>query len=263
LNLSERIFDPKRSTLNPFRGKDFLLADGKFDYKVFEEGIKYIISQNQGFDESTLLKDPDPQCNVFVCATRTGNTEVAIFRSYDTAQPKLLFDECKIWEACRATSAATTFFEPIKIGRYGQEFADGGVLYNNPIQLVEREASAIWPDRMESAVMVSIGTGSAPGGAFSGNLREIINAMKEIVTETEKTNNDFSHFHKAMIDQNRLYRFNVFHGLADVGLQEWKEKEKIANTTQTYLERENTLRMTKLCIEQLCKQGVRPSLTSE
>jgi predicted acylesterase/phospholipase RssA len=176
-------------------------------------------------------------------------------RSYDTTKPKLLFEECKIWEACRATSAATTFFDPIKIGKYGQEFADSGAIYNNPIQLVEREASAIWPDRMESAVMVSIGTGSAPGGAFKGNLKEIIDAMKDIVTETEKTDNDFLRAHKAMVDQNRLYRFNVFHGLADVGLEESKEKEKIANTTQTYLERGDIHRMMNSCIEQLCQQG--------
>lgn len=132
-------------------------------------------------------------------------------RSYNTTEPKLLFEECKIWEACRATSAATTFFDPIEIGRYGQKFADGGILYNNPIQLVEREASMIWPNRMESAVMVSIGTGSAPGGTFRGNLIKIIDAMKEIVTEAEKTHNDFFRAHKTMVDQNRLYRFNVFH----------------------------------------------------
>jgi predicted acylesterase/phospholipase RssA len=187
-------------------------------------------------------------------------------RSYDTTEPKLLFEECKIWEACRATSAATTFFDPIKIGKYGQKFADGGVLYNNPIQLVEREASAIWPDRMESAVMVSIGTGRAPRGAFRGNLKKIIDAMKEIVTETEKTDNDFFRAHKTMVDQNRLYRFNVFHGLADVGLEEWKEKEKIANTTQTYLERGDIQRLAGLCIEQICKPvspGVGPSPLGE
>jgi predicted acylesterase/phospholipase RssA len=205
-------------------------------------------------------------CFRFVCATRTGNTEVAIFRSYDTTEPKLLFEECKIWEACRATSAATTFFDPIKIGKFGQEFADGGVLYNNPIQLVEREASATWPDCIESAVMVSIGTGSAPGGAFRGNLKKIINAMKEIATETEKTHNNFFRAHKAMVDQNRLYRFNVFHGLADVGLEESKEREKIANTTQTYLEKEETQRLTNSCIKQLCKPGslgVKPNTVGE
>jgi hypothetical protein len=133
---------------------------------------------------------------------------------------------------------------------------DGGVLYNNPIQVVEREALVIWPDRIEGAVMVSIGTGSAPGGAFKGNLKRIIEAMKEIVTETEKTHNDFYRSHKAMVDQKRLYRFNVFHGLADVGLEESKEIEKIVNTTQTYLEGGDIQQMANSCIEQLCKQGL-------
>ena len=64
LSLSERIFTPKRSTFNPLRSKDFLLADGRFDYKILEEVIKDIIVQNPGFDESALLKDPDPYCKV-------------------------------------------------------------------------------------------------------------------------------------------------------------------------------------------------------
>jgi nitrite reductase/ring-hydroxylating ferredoxin subunit len=64
LNLSERIFTPKRSIFSPLRGKDFLLADGKFDYKALEEAIKDIIGRTPGFDESSLLKDPDPQCKV-------------------------------------------------------------------------------------------------------------------------------------------------------------------------------------------------------
>lgn len=64
LNLSERIFIPKRSTLNPLRSKDFLLADGKFDYKVLEKAIKDIIVRDRGLEESTLFQDSDPQCKV-------------------------------------------------------------------------------------------------------------------------------------------------------------------------------------------------------
>jgi hypothetical protein len=60
LNLSEQIFNPKRSKFNPLRSKDFLLADRKFDYKVLEEAIKDIIVRIPGFEELTLLKDPDP-----------------------------------------------------------------------------------------------------------------------------------------------------------------------------------------------------------
>jgi predicted acylesterase/phospholipase RssA len=164
----------------------------------------------------------------------------------------LLFDECQVWEACRATSAATTFFDPIRIGPYGQEFADGGVIYNNPVGLVHREASATWPDRMDNAMVVSIGTGSSPGGSFRGNIKNIIEAMKSIVTQTERTADDFYRSHDIMAAKNRIFRFNVFHGLADIGLEEWKEKEKMANSTQTYLEKGEVLQKIKLCVGKIC-----------
>lgn len=66
LNISQQIFTPRRSKFNLLRSKDFLLADGKFDYKIFEKAIKDIISQSPGFDETSLLKDPkpNPQCRV-------------------------------------------------------------------------------------------------------------------------------------------------------------------------------------------------------
>ncbi len=111
----------------------------------------------------------------------------------------------------------------------------------------------IWPDRIKSAVVVSIGTGSAPEGAFRGNLKKIVDAMKSIVTETEKTANDFFHAQNAMVAQNRLFRFNVLHGLAEVGLEEFREREKIANTTETYLDRGEIQHLAISCIEQLCK----------
>jgi patatin-like phospholipase/acyl hydrolase len=39
----------------------------------------------------------------------------------------------KIWEVARATSAAASFFDPIKIGSHGTKFLDGGTGANNPI----------------------------------------------------------------------------------------------------------------------------------
>lgn len=78
----------------------------------------------------------------FVCSTDVDTTELAVFRSYDTTSHTLQLNEC-IWEACRATSAVPTFFDPIMIGQYNQKFADGGVLYKNPIQVLEQEASTI------------------------------------------------------------------------------------------------------------------------
>jgi len=68
----------------------------------------------------------------------------------------------KIWEACRATSAATTFFDAIALGPYSEEFVDGGIGANNPILQLWNEAQAVWgPDSLERNVncIVSIGTG--------------------------------------------------------------------------------------------------------
>ena len=38
-----------------------------------------------------------------------------------------------------------------------------------------------------------------------------------------------------MVAQNLLYRFNVYHGLSEIGLEEWQLKAKIADATETYL----------------------------
>lgn len=189
----------------------------------------------------------------FVCAAQTKDAGVALFRSYDTPDVKFLFEECKIWEVCRATSAATTFFDPIKIGKFRQEFVDGGILYNNPIQLVAQEATTLWANRMNDSIIVSIGTGSAPGAVFRGNIKKIVDGMKAIVTQTEQTANDFMLANKPMDKENRLFRFTVLHGLAEVGLQEWKQRGDIASATQSYLRRGEVSKHMEYCIEQLSK----------
>jgi predicted acylesterase/phospholipase RssA len=76
----------------------------------------------------------------FVCAV-TGYESTAIIRSYDIGRYDQLFDICRIWEAARATSAASTLFDPITIGPYKRKFVDGALRHNNPINLVDLEAS--------------------------------------------------------------------------------------------------------------------------
>jgi predicted acylesterase/phospholipase RssA len=186
----------------------------------------------------------------FVVATRENNAELAILRSYKNSKAsESLYNECKVWEACCATSAATTFFDPIAIGKFGQTFADGGVLYNNPIQLIDREAKSIWPGR--DAMIVSIGTGSAPNNSFTGNIKDIVEAMSKILTQTERTANDFYQSHIDMVKDNLLFRFSVTHGLADVGLEEYKEVPRITDATETYLDHGETGGKLAACIKRL------------
>lgn len=59
-----------------------------------------------------------------------------------------------IWQACRATSAALTYFKPIEVSGY--TYSDGGLLYNNPIQLVHNEASDVFHG--QDQLIISLGT---------------------------------------------------------------------------------------------------------
>jgi hypothetical protein len=59
--------------------------------------------------------------------------------------------------------------------------------------------------------------------------------MKAMVTETEKTANDFFIDNGDMVDRNFLFRFNVHYSLANVGLEEYKETATIAGATESYL----------------------------
>lgn len=164
---------------------------------------------------------------------------------------ELLYETCTIWEACRATSAATSFFDPITIGPYGQKFADGAVKYNNPIQLVYREAETLWPLKARDAMLISLGTGSAPSPALEGNIVKVVQALKEIVIQSESAADDFFSDHGQMADNEQLYRFNVYHGLGDIGLEEYKEKRRIADATHAYLTNGETRQRWRRCVQKL------------
>jgi predicted acylesterase/phospholipase RssA len=192
----------------------------------------------------------------FVTATRVKNSEVAIFRSYENALPETLYEYCTIWEACRATSAAPRFFDPVQIGPYGQEFIDGGILYNNPIHLLHQEALATWSTSVDSAVFVSVGTGNAPNPSFEGNMIDIIKALKEITVQTERTSDDFYLGNPDIVERNCFFRFNVGQGLSDVGLAEYEQKAKVADATQSYLMKAEVQRTLRSCIDRLCATSV-------
>ena len=172
----------------------------------------------------------------FVCAfTKVGNTPV-LMRSYthDTAVESLSTSECTIWQAARATSAAATFFDPTRIER--QEYVDGATGLNNPVESVFEEARYIWPDAMTRIqCIVSIGTGAPDLKDFGDNMKEVINTLKAISTETEETEKRFFKNHQQYGLGGRYFRFNVEHGLGNVELDEHEKVAKIESATEFYL----------------------------
>lgn len=139
---------------------------------------------------------------------------------------------CRIWEAARATSAAS-IFDSIAIGPHHQTYVDGALGYNNPIRLLDRESKDLWPD--SKRVFVSIGTGTAPGASLEGDIFTLAKRIQDIVLEAQKTHEEFYKDHeKTLVANQQYFRFNV-EGLKRIGLEEHKARAAIYSATGTYL----------------------------
>ncbi|KAF8854495.1 FabD/lysophospholipase-like protein [Acephala macrosclerotiorum] len=254
MKFSEDIFTSPNAIAKAY---NLLNATGRFSTQALETNIKEFIdsaglAQSEKFDDSR-----DGSCKVFVSVVRQEDGANTVLRSYvNPEMPNPMRRYCKIWEAARATSAASTFFEPIAIGPNGQTYVDGALGFNNPIRLLDRESRDLWPD--DDRVFLSIGTGSAPGGSLEGNLLTLATRLNEILVETEKTAEGFLKDNQALAAAHRYYRFNVYHGLGHIGLEEYKARQQIYAATATYLETMDAVTKVKQFVSALSPQTSTP-----
>ncbi|PYH40041.1 phospholipase, patatin family protein, partial [Aspergillus saccharolyticus JOP 1030-1] len=112
----------------------------RFDASKLEEAINQVIS-SRGANPTDLFNNQTKRgCRVFVCSISQETKDIVRLRSYPVpGKPDIPATIC---QTARATSAATTFFDPVSIG--ARRFADGALGANNPVEEVEREASDIW-----------------------------------------------------------------------------------------------------------------------
>jgi hypothetical protein len=126
-----------------------------------------------------------------VCVTSKQTSETVCLTSYKSPRGSSdLLNSVKIWEACRATSAASSFFDPIAVGQYKEEFVDGGTGANNPVWEVWNQAQLMWgPEPIEGRIkcLVSIGTGVPSLKQFQDDVFHIGETLVAIATETEQT----------------------------------------------------------------------------
>jgi hypothetical protein len=189
-----------------------------------------------------------------VCAQNTQTADTVRFRSYNSTRSRDI--EIKIWEAARATSAATTFFDPLKIDS-GETFTDGaGSGVNNPIYELWTEAQDLWKftdDSLESSVkcLVSIGTGVPSLTPFDDKIIDIGKMLVKMATETEKTAERFARDKGTLGNSGRYYRFNVDKGLENIGLESTKEKGAITAATGRYIESQVVFKQFIACADML------------
>ncbi len=122
------------------------------------------------------------------------------------------------------------------IGRPPTAYVDGGLGYNNPIRLLIDEARHIWQPTREIGCIVSIGTGVHASRDVGRTLKPLFESLKDIATDTERVAREFREEtkHRYGVEQKVYFRFNVQHGLEDVGLEEWKELDRTKLATQDY-----------------------------
>jgi patatin-like phospholipase/acyl hydrolase len=161
-----------------------------------------------------------------------------ILRSYNNPHgSRDLSDHCLLWQACRATSAAPTFFAPLafqdpETGKQ-RRLIDGGIVNNNPVSLVYRESQDLWPNT--TPLLISIGTGRRQDIEFKGAAPSIAKSLVEIATETELTHQRFKDgVGKKMAAMNQYFRFNV-PNLGTIGMEEHQKLADLEKKTIDYI----------------------------
>ena len=202
-----------------------------------------------------------------VVAFRTGQTTLSpeetiarsrasdgpyLFRSYkpnpqtfNRQRPPQHYDvdiNYEIWKVCRATTAATNYFEPLVIG--DAKFCDGGAGVNNPTLKAYHEMISLHEDDVK--IIASFGTGKhEPSSILStgrahrlnpfaatSNLMRSLKTLKAVLTECEETHaqvKDSAYLVRNGDGAFNYFRFNVAEDLGKVKMNEWKDKRDDGN----------------------------------
>ncbi|RYP48008.1 hypothetical protein DL769_011253 [Monosporascus sp. CRB-8-3] len=212
--------------------------------------VKVIRSQAREemmFEDEAASKGHVPVAVVSVMQ-KTGDAE--LFRTYGV---RASVESCSIVEACRATSAATTFFPSISIN--GVEYVDGAFGFNNPSDLILKELKSIeWPAPLldplaEIGCLVSVGSGrptferekaSVSSRVTPGGIKSVSAALKcckEIATSCHRVHLGVAERFKDEGLVDRYYRFDVDRGLESIELNETDEKtmQHVSVVTRAYM----------------------------
>ncbi|OQU97004.1 NACHT domain-containing protein [Cladophialophora immunda] len=214
---------------------------GRFDHGALERGIKEILIKH-GFAKDELFKEKSPVCRTFVCATSRQTSDTVVLSSYySERRGNDLRNIAKIWEVARATSAATSFFDPIQIG--GEGFVDGATGANNPINEIWTEASDIWSEgrgwKLEDNLKCLVSIERDRRGLGRNNYK-----YRAIADTFEKQN---THLYQ----HGQAFRFNVEQGLELVGLEQADKLDEIQAVTRRYIQTEKTFVSLKTAVTRL------------
>ncbi|KAJ5774501.1 hypothetical protein N7457_009397 [Penicillium paradoxum] len=209
----------------------------RFNLGKLESAIQKVVEDSGASKEDLFDDGIERGCRTFVCTADRYTKAIVRFRSYSLSHESNI--RATICQAALATSAATTFFEPVSIG--DRSFADGALGANNPVEEVEGEASNIWCHETAELkplvkCFISIGTGHPGINPFEDQMFEFLGrTLVQIATETENTEKRMIARWASHFDKKRYFRFNVDQGLQGIGLNECEKKGAIDSATEEFL----------------------------
>ena len=161
---------------------------------------------------------------MYVISNKTGNT--VQLTSYQSPHGhEQLLHITKIQKVGQATSAASSFFNPITISNFKKSFVDGAIGVNNPVYKVQSKAQDIQPssslkDKIKCLVLIK--TSVPLLTPFKDNLISISQSLLAIAIETEKIAEQFSYNKSRLDNTGQYYQFNMLRGLENIRLEDLK-----------------------------------------
>ncbi|KAK5652534.1 hypothetical protein OQA88_10440 [Cercophora sp. LCS_1] len=221
-------------------------SSGSFSATALENAIKKVVKQyctepncvderDKGnntcpHDDLQFGKDGCVKTAVLAITRDDVGSGPTLFTTYD---PKCKFYTCAIWQIARATSAAPAFFKPIRLGSHEIEFIDAAIGYNNPCEVIIKEARNQFPNRRLQ--ILSVGTGLKDPIPVDG-IGTLLHGLVKMATSTDEV-------HVRVRDQAyhdselEYFRFDVDRGLEDIKMSDWRASNRIVTHTGNYLRR--------------------------
>lgn len=144
----------------------------------FENAIKQLVRARDPGNPQ-LVDHSEAAVRTAVVATRalSAGSPPQLLRSYTDVSLGNV-ENCLIWQAARATTAASIFFKPITINHVS--YVDGAMgSHNNPVELAYDEAREIWPD-YDIGLLLSIGTGSQAPIDVRPSIKSIVGILPKV-----------------------------------------------------------------------------------
>jgi len=172
-------------------------------------------------------------------------------------------DNIPIWQVARATSAAPTYFKPMRIR--GKDYIDGGLLNNNPSLEIWDEVRRV--NGQPIKLLVSLGTGvprkpkveffkPSPFGIFQSvrRLSRLIGASID--------SQSAHHAMKSLMSAEKAdyFRFDITLDSEAWALDSWRKSRRVAfkrldDVTYKYLHQEEVLQQLRQCAKVLVEHS--------